>query len=96
MHEFVDPAGARGVHAYRFDVHDVGSWRLDVSDGDVVVTESAAEADLVVGLSEDVLLGIVRGERNPATAFLTGSLRLVGDLTLAPRLQRILPARPGA
>jgi putative sterol carrier protein len=62
----------------------------------VVVTESAEQADLVVELTEQLLLAMARGEQNPSTAFLTGSMKLVGDLALAPRLGRLLPRLPGA
>jgi hypothetical protein len=94
--EHVDPADVRGFEgSYRFDVQGTGTWRLDVSAGDILVTQSADKADLVVELSEQVLLAIARGEQNPSTALLSGSMKLAGDLALAPNLQRILPQRPG-
>jgi hypothetical protein len=77
------------------DTRFLSCWRLDVHEGRLVVAESTEAADLVVELTEDVLLGMARGEQNPSTAFLTGSVKLVGDLALAPRLERFMPEPPG-
>jgi glycogen debranching enzyme len=95
--EYVDPTampGLRGSH--RFDVQGVGTWRVDLDDGAFDVTEGVAEADLMLELTEQVFLAIVRGEQNPMTAFLNGSVKMSGDFTLAPTLIRIYaPAKLG-
>jgi putative sterol carrier protein len=81
----------RGLTAsYRFDVDGAGSWRVEVDDGAVSVSESDAAADCVIGVPEDVLLRIVRGEQSPTGAFLLGKIRLEGDAGLAMRLKDIL------
>ena len=83
-----DPARARGITAsYRFDVGRAGSWHVAVDDGKVSVTESDAHADCVIRASEENLLRIVRGELNPVTAYMTGRVRVEGDLSLATRLR---------
>lgn len=81
----------RGLTAsYRFDVEAAGSWRVDVDDGAVAVSESDGPADCVIALPEDVLLRIVGGEQNPMGAFLTGKIRVEGDVGLAMRLKDLL------
>lgn len=81
----------RGLTAsYRFDVEGAGSWRVDVDDGAVSVTESDAAADCVIGVSEDTLLGIVSGRQSPMGAFLMGRIRVDGDVGLAMRLRDLL------
>jgi putative sterol carrier protein len=81
----------RGLRAtYRFDVAGAGSWRVAVDDGAVSVSESDAAADCVVEASEETLLRIVRGELNPMGAFLTGKVRVQGDVGLAMRLRDLL------
>jgi hypothetical protein len=88
--ENLDGERLRGTDAtYRFDVLGAGSWRVVVRDGELSVSESDAEAACVLRLSEDVLLKIVRGEQNSITAFLTGSLKVQGDLALAPKLDKL-------
>jgi glycogen debranching enzyme len=88
--EYVDPAAMWGVRSsHRFDVEGVGSWRVDIDDGYFDVVESGDEADLVLELTEQVFLAIVRGEQNAATAVLDGSMKAVGDFSLAPKLERL-------
>jgi putative sterol carrier protein len=81
----------RGLTAtYRFDVDGAGSWRVEVDDGAVSVTESDAAADCVIGVSEDTLLGIVNGRQSPTGALLMGRIHLEGDAALAMRLRDLL------
>jgi len=78
----------RGLTAtYRFDVEGAGSWRVQVDDGAVSVSESDADADCVIAVSEDTLLGIVSGRQSPTGALLMGRIRLEGDAALAMRLR---------
>jgi glycogen debranching enzyme len=96
LYDHIDPAFAlKGDGSIRFDVVGAGSWRLEVRDAELVVAESTEEADLVVELTEEILLGMFRGEQNPSTAFLSGSVKLAGDLSLAPRLERFMPRPAG-
>ena len=84
----IDPSRTRGTRAsYRFDVDGAGSWHVDVNDGDVRVTESQADADCVIRAPEDVFMRIVRGEQNPTTAYMTGKVKVQGDVGLATRLR---------
>jgi putative sterol carrier protein len=81
----------RGLTAsYRFDVDGTGSWRVDVDDGSISVSESDAPADCVIAVPEGLLLRIVRGEQSPMGAFLMGKIRVEGDAALAMRLKDLL------
>ena len=81
----------RGFTAtYRFDVAGVGTWVVAVDDGAVSVSEGDAAADCTLHLSEDVLLGVVRGDQSPMGAFLMGKIRVEGDAALAMRLRDLL------
>jgi putative sterol carrier protein len=86
-----DPARAPGLTAsYRFDVAGVGSWHVDVREGLVTVQESAEPADCVIATDEKTLLRVVNGEQNPMGAFMTGKIRVEGDVGLALRLRELL------
>jgi putative sterol carrier protein len=81
----------RGLRAtYRFDVEGAGSWRVEVDDGAVSVSESDAAADCVIAVSEELLLRIVNGQQSPMGAFLMGKIRVEGDAALAMRLKDLL------
>jgi SCP-2 sterol transfer family len=87
----VDAAELAGLRSScRFDVAGAGSWRVLVVDGSVHVGESRDPADTVVRLPEDLLLQLVRGDRNLTTAVLSGRVEVVGDLAVAERLARAL------
>jgi putative sterol carrier protein len=87
-------AGSRGARAldasYRFEVDGAGSWRVE-SDGEkLVVTESDLPADCVIRTDEQTFLRIVRGEQSPMGAYMTGKVKVQGDLGLALRLRDVL------
>ena len=85
-----DPAKIAGMNnTYRFDVAGAGSWVVRVADGTVRVDESADEADTVISASEPDFLRILRGEQNPMTAYMTGKVRIAGDMGAAMKLQKL-------
>ena len=82
---------ARGLTATsRFDVEGAGSWRVEVDDGAVAVSESDGPADCVISAPEDLFVRIVRGQQSPMGAFLMGKIRVEGDTALAMRLKDLL------
>ena len=84
----LDPSKTAGATAsYRFDIDGAGSWHIDVDDGRVTVTESEADADCVIQASEEHFARIIRGEANPMTAYMTGKLKVKGDVGLALKLK---------
>jgi hypothetical protein len=93
--EFFDEVGlsdrpwpSRRTGSCRFDVTGAGSWRFSIEDGRVTLVESDEEADCVFEVSEEVLMRIVHGEQNAATAYLRGLLQIRGDLALADEFRR--------
>ena len=87
----IDPARAAGMTtSYIFDVEPAGRWKVDVRDGAVEVTEGGEEADATIQVSEETFLAMMRGDQKPSTAFLTGKLKVKGDMGAAMRLEKIL------
>jgi putative sterol carrier protein len=87
----VDASKAQGVNAsYLFDVTGAGAWKVDVQDGSgVTVTEGAADAGTTITIAEDDFDRMVAGELNPMTAFMTGKLKVKGDMGAAMKLQKL-------
>ena len=85
-----DPSKTAGMqNTYVFDVQDVGQWTVSVDDGTVSVTEGAGEADCTITASEETLVKIAKGEANPTTAYMTGKLKIQGDMGAALKLQKL-------
>jgi putative sterol carrier protein len=86
----VDKSKIAGLEAsYLFDVDGAGRWTVTVADGGVTVSEGGAEADCTFLTSEDTLLRIARGEQNPTAAYMTGRLKVKGDMGAALKLQKL-------
>ena len=76
-------------NTFVFDVQDVGQWTVSVEDGTVSVTEGVSEADCTISASEETLVKIAKGEANPTTAYMTGKLKIQGDMGAALKLQKL-------
>ena len=86
----VDPARTAGMHnSFVFDVTGVGAWTVRVEDGVVTVAEGVETADCTISANEETLTRIVNGEQNPTTAFMTGKLKIDGDMGAALKLQKL-------
>lgn len=97
VQEFFDTLGGRADtektagmnNSYFFDIEGAGQWVVAVNDGAVEVTEGAGEADTTIETSEENFLAITRGELNPTTAYMTGKLKIKGDMGAAMKLQKL-------
>jgi len=86
----VDPAKAAGLNAsYRFDIDGAGSWLVEVDDGKVSVTESGGDADTIISTSAETFMQIAGGEQNPTSAYMSGKLKVKGDMGQAMKLQKL-------
>ncbi|HWK64884.1 MAG TPA: SCP2 sterol-binding domain-containing protein [Rhizobiaceae bacterium] len=68
---------------------DTGSDGVIVIDGSSIST-SDAPADCTIKLSLDDLESLISGDLNPTTAFMTGKLKIEGDMSVAMALSQLL------
>ena len=59
------------------------------------VTNDSAPADCTVIVSKDDLVAMTQGQLDPTTAFMTGKLKINGDMSVAMALQPILARAKG-
>jgi putative sterol carrier protein len=59
------------------------------------VTNDDSPADCTVTVSKDDLVAMTKGELDPTTAFMTGRLKIAGDMSAAMALQPILAKARG-
>jgi hypothetical protein len=68
-----------------------GSWAVDcTAPGGRIEAGTAAAAKCTVAATDQDFLAIVNGKLNPQMAFMSGKLKIQGDMGLAMKLQQIL------
>lgn len=96
MSEIVDAAvkalndrlGGGGIEgSVRFDIENEGSVRID-EDG--ARAADVAAADCVLTADAETFQCMLEGEVNPTSAFMSGRLKVDGDMGLAMKLGSIL------
>jgi alkyl sulfatase BDS1-like metallo-beta-lactamase superfamily hydrolase len=76
-------------NTYIFEIEGAGTWTVAIADGSLTVTEGASGGDVTISASEESFEKIVAGEQNPTTAYMTGKLKIKGDMGAAMKLQKL-------
>ena len=92
--EKADTSQIAGMNkTYAFDIEGAGQWTVNVADGAVAVEDGVNDgADCTISTSEETFEKIVAGEVNPTSAYMTGKLKLKGDMGAAMQLQKLFPS----
>jgi len=86
----VTPDRIEGMNnTYVFDIEGAGVWTVAVADGAITVSDGASDADCTFSASEETFEKIASGEQNATTAYMTGKLKIKGDMGAAMKLQKI-------
>ncbi|OIJ14122.1 hypothetical protein BKP35_07945 [Anaerobacillus arseniciselenatis] len=89
-----DSLGIKGVNtAYQFDLSgdEEGVFQVIIRDEQVHVYEEVKEdPNCTLQLSDKSLLKLIAGNLNPTIAYMSGKLKVKGELGLALKLQSIL------
>ncbi|MFY0988922.1 SCP2 sterol-binding domain-containing protein [Halomonas sp. C05BenzN] len=88
-----DAQAANGMdEVFQFHFSDAGSHYLVVRDGNLAVEEGEHDdPSVTLTMSTDTLKGVMNGEINGMTAFMTGKLKATGNVMLATRLGSLFP-----
>ena len=82
---------AAGLTAtYKFDIDGAGTWVVSINDGDISVEEGDGDAQCTVIVGADDFDQITDGTLNPQMAFMSGKLKIQGDMGLAMKLGQVL------
>jgi putative sterol carrier protein len=88
-----NPASAKGVNAVvqlNASGDGGGHYSMTIDDGKVDIAEGVAEKPAVtINVAAVDWLNIVNGSLDPTKAFMTGKLKIAGDLGLMMRFQRM-------
>ncbi len=86
----VSPDRIEGMsNTYVFDIEGAGAWTVAIADGQIDVSEGTGDADCTFSATEESFEKIVAGEQNPTTAYMTGKLKIKGDMGAAMKLQKL-------
>jgi putative sterol carrier protein len=76
-------------NSYGFDIEGAGQWTVKVGGGAVTVAEGMEDTDVTISASQEVFEKIISGEQNATSAYMTGKLKLKGDMGAAMKLQKL-------
>jgi putative sterol carrier protein len=86
----VDASKTAGMNnSYVFEIEGAGVWQVDVIDGTVKVTEGGTDGDVTIRATEETFKAIANGEQNPTTAYMTGKMKVKGDMSAAMKLSKL-------
>ena len=87
-----DPARIAGIeHSYVFEVKDEGVWLVRLHEGKLTVSEDPGhDGDVKFTLSGDTFERITERKQNPMMAYMTGKVKVSGDVKAAGDLKKIL------
>jgi putative sterol carrier protein len=86
----VEPGKTTGMNnSYVFDIEGAGTWTVKVADGVVTVEEGDTGGDCTISTSAETFEKVVRGEQNPTAAYMSGKLKIKGDMGAAMKLQKL-------
>ena len=86
----VPPERAAGLtNSYLFEIADAGTWFVAVDGDKLAVEEGERDADARISMSAETFRKLLAREQNPMRAFMTGKIKVKGDMSAATKLQRI-------
>lgn len=86
LRDKIGGSGFRG--SVRFDMADDGVIRIE--DETVTTGEGDADADCTITASLATFREMFEGDLDPTSAFMTGKMKIAGDMGLAMRLAQVL------
>jgi putative sterol carrier protein len=95
MPEVFNASAAQGLGAvFQFDISgdDGGNWNVTIKEGTCQVQEGSHDSPSVtLSMSGETWLKIVNRELNGMQAFMSGQLKVSGDIMLAQRIEQLFP-----
>jgi len=95
LQELTDQIRAKATHADSLNataklVTDQGVVYIDATQSPVVVSNDDKPADCDLHVSVDNLVKMGTGELNPMMAFMTGKLKVKGDMGIAMKMGQVM------
>ena len=86
-----DLGSINSVYQFSISGDGGGDWIIELTPDKQEVREGVDEnAQCAISMSAEDFMGMIGGTLNPQMAFMTGKLRVKGDMGLALKLQTVL------
>jgi putative sterol carrier protein len=97
MKAIFNPAAAKGFNK-TLQLNNTGEqackWAVKVADQTCEVIPGGVEKpDMTLNLSDQDWLSIAEGKLDPMNAFMTGKVKVTGDMMLAMKINQIFPVK---
>lgn len=91
---FKPEAAANLSIAYHFDITGAGKWCVSISNGKLSIQpgDCSTDSHLTLAMTEADFLDLANGREGIQLLFMTGRLRVDGDLPSALKLVQLFPA----
>src|SRR3954465_15273141 len=76
-------------NSYAFDIENAGKWLVTIADGTGSVRDGDGEADSMISATEGKFQRIPSGGQKATSAYMTGKLKIKGDMGAAMKLQKL-------
>jgi putative sterol carrier protein len=84
-------AGMNGVFQFDLSGEGGGVWHVSLADGEGHVAEGPADnAGVVISMAAEDFVALTEGRLDGTMAFMSGKLKVKGDMGLAMKLQTLL------
>ncbi len=93
MNDRFDPAAAQGENiVFQFNIEDQGTYHLTIKDGTCGMGDGeAADPNVTLSMNSETLQKLASGELDGMMAFMSGKLKVEGDIMQATKLQKLFP-----
>ncbi len=95
MQSIFNPSAASGLNkTYQFNIsgEEAGKWALKIANQTCELIRGGVEKpDITMSLLDKDWLAIAEGKMDAMNAFMTGKVKVSGDMMLAMRLQNLFP-----
>ena len=77
---------------YRFDLAGAngGTWILDMKEGTAGVRQADEPGQCTISMTDEDFVSMINGKLNAQMAFMSGKLKVKGDMGLAMKLAQVL------
>lgn len=83
-------AGMTAVYQFKLSGDGGGEWNLDIKDGELTVNTGAHDSpSITISMTASDYSDMIEGKLNGQMAFMTGKLKIEGDMSLAMKMQSL-------